>query len=65
MELMITVLLHRRDDGEWTKEELFPIRDLKIMDVTPTGSVLGAILTLSNDEKHEVDFKDIDGHRSC
>jgi hypothetical protein len=65
MELMITVMLHRRDDGEWTADELHPVKDIKILDITPTGSVLGATLTLSNGEKHEIDFKDIDGHRSC
>jgi hypothetical protein len=65
MELIVTVLLHKTDDSEWTEEELSPIRELKIMEVTPTFSALGAKLTLHNHEKFEIDFKDIDGKRSC
>ena len=65
MELMITVLLHRTDDQEWTEEELSPIKDIRIMDITPTGSALGAAITLFNGEKYNVDFKDIDGERTC
>ena len=65
MELMITVMLHKMDDNEWTEEELSPIREISIMDITPTWSALGAMITLSNDEKFEIDFKDIDGKRAC
>jgi hypothetical protein len=35
------------------------------MDVTPSGSVLGAELTLADGTKHMIDFKDIDGFKSC
>jgi hypothetical protein len=65
MELMISVMLHRTDNQEWTAEELSPIKNIKIMDITPEYSALGAILTLSNGMEYEVDFKDIDGKRSC
>lgn len=65
MELMITVMLHKTDDTDWTKDELSPLEDIKIMDVTPTGSVLGAALILANGTKHLIDFKDIDGFKSC
>lgn len=65
MELMVTVMLHRMDNGEWTDEELSPIGKLEIMDITPTGSALGANITLYNGEKYEIDFKDIDGKRTC
>jgi hypothetical protein len=65
MELMITVLLHKMGDNEWTDEELSPIRRIKILDVMPTYSALGAVITLSNHERFEIDFKDIDGHRTC
>lgn len=63
MELMITVLLHKMDDSEWTEEELSPIKDITIMEVTPSFSALGATITLSNGDVYEVDFKDIDGKR--
>jgi hypothetical protein len=65
MELMIMVLLHKTDDSEWSEEELSPIKELKITEVTPTWSALGATITLHDNEKYEIDFKDIDGRRSC
>ncbi len=65
MELNITVLLHKTDDSEWTKEELSPIMELNIFEVTASSSALGAKLTLQNNEVFEIDFKDIDGKRSC
>jgi len=65
MELMITVLLHKTDDTDWTEEELSPLKNIKLMDVTPSGSVIGAELTLTDGTKHLIDFKDIDGLRSC
>jgi hypothetical protein len=65
MELMISVMIHRMDNQEWTEEELSPIKDIKIMDIMPEYSALGATITLFNDEKYEIDFKDIDGKRSC
>ena len=65
MELMITVMLHKMDNSQWTEEDLSPIKDIRIMDITPAYSALGATITLSNNEKFEIDFKDIDGKRSC
>jgi hypothetical protein len=65
MELMITVLLHKTDDSEWTREELSPVKNIEIMDITPSYSALGANITLSDDKTYEVDFIDIDGYRSC
>jgi len=65
MELMIVALLHRRDDDEWTEEELSPIRKLEVMDIAPSLSALGARIGLADGRVFEIDFKDIDGHRSC
>ena len=65
MELMISVLLHRIDDGEWTEAELSPIRTIRIMEISPTYSPLAAVVTLAGGEEYEVDFVDIDGYRSC
>jgi len=65
MELMITVMLHKLDDSEWTTEELSPVKDIQIVEITPSGSPLGVNITLSNDEKFEIDFKDIDGKKAC
>jgi len=65
MELMITVLLHKMDDAEWTEEELSPIKAIHFMDITPTYSPLGATITLSSGKTYEVDFVNIDGNRTC
>jgi hypothetical protein len=65
MELMIAVMLHKTDNTAWTKEELSPLKEIRIMDVTPTGSVLGARITLASGEKYVIDFQEIDGLRSC
>ncbi len=65
MELMITVLLHKTDNAEWTEAELNPIQDIKIMDLTPSHSILGAEIILANGQKYEIDFKNIDGYKSC
>jgi hypothetical protein len=65
MELLICVMLHRMDDGEWTDEELDPIASYRIMEITPTLSALGAELELRDGRTIDVDFVDIDGRRSC
>jgi len=65
VELMISVMLHKRDDSDWTEDELSPVSVIDIRDVMPSGSPVGAYLTLNNGERFEVDFKDIDGKRSC
>ncbi len=65
MELMITVMLHKMNDRAWTDEELSPIKNIEILDVTPSFSALGAIITLSDDKIYEIDFRDIDGKRAC
>jgi hypothetical protein len=65
MELMITVMLHRTNDDKWTQEELSPIKEIDMVDITASYSPLGANITLSNGKKYEIDFMNIDGNRSC
>lgn len=65
MELMISVMLHKTDDSEWTTEELSPIKHIEILDVTPAHSSLGAIITLADNTTHNVFFENIDGTRMC
>jgi hypothetical protein len=65
MELMITVMLHKLDDAEWTKEELSPIANINMMEITPSNSVLGADIQLVDGKTYRIDFKNIDGYRSC
>jgi hypothetical protein len=65
MELMISVMLHKTDDTPWTPDELSPLKAIKLLDVLPSGSVVGAELTLADGAKYTVDFKDVDGFKSC
>jgi hypothetical protein len=65
IELMITVMLHKLDDGEWSEAELDPIKNLRVFDVMPSGSVSGAEITLSDGKKYLVDFNEVDGFKSC
>ena len=65
MELMITGMLHKTDHSEWSEEELSPVRKIEIIDVQPSGSVVGATITLSNGKTYEIDFDCVDGVRSC
>jgi len=58
-------MLNKTDDTPWTPEELDPVKAIRIMDVTPSGSILGAKITLAENMTHQVDFKNIDGLRSC
>ncbi|HZH70978.1 MAG TPA: DUF2264 domain-containing protein, partial [Mariniphaga sp.] len=65
MELMITVMLHKTDDTEWTTEELSPVQSFEILDVTPAFSTLGARITMADGKMYEVFFDEIDGNRRC
>jgi len=65
MELMITAFLHKMDNSDWTKEELSPISDLKVMEVSPTASPLGVEVTIQDSKKYLVDFHNMDGRRTC
>jgi len=65
MELLITVMLHKRDDSEWSTDELSPIKNIEIFEVTRSLSTMGALITLSDNREFTIDFKDVDGRRSC
>lgn len=65
MEFMITAFLHKMNDDNWTVEELSPIREIRIMDMTPSGSPLGAEITINDGSKYVVDFGNLDGKRRC
>ena len=65
MELLVSVLLHQTADAEWTDEELFPIKHLDIRRIMPSGSVLGAYVTLHDGNRYTIDFDEIDAYRRC
>lgn len=65
MELMIAALMHKTDDTDWTTEELNPVKEIRIADVTDSLSILGAEIVLADNTVCVVDFKDVDGWKSC
>lgn len=65
MELMIAAMLHKTDDTPWSPEQLSLVRQIRIMDVTPSDSVLGAEITLADGALYVVDFNEIDGFKGC
>ena len=65
VELMISVMLHKTDDSKWTRAQLSPLKKIELLDVMPSGSVIGAKLTLADGNKRVVEFKDVDGYKSC
>jgi hypothetical protein len=65
MELMIAAFLHKTDDTDWTDEELSPVKEIRILDVTPVLSPLGASITLHDGSIREIYFAELDGNRRC
>ncbi|WP_319503027.1 DUF2264 domain-containing protein [uncultured Draconibacterium sp.] len=65
MEIMITAMLHKTDDSDWTPEELSPVKSITLHDITATMAPVGATITLNDSKKYNIDFKDIDGKKTC
>lgn len=65
MELLVSLMLHKRDDRPWTERELLPIRKLDLRRIMPSGSILGAEIEMKDGGRHTVDFHEIDGLRQC
>lgn len=61
----ISVMLHKTDNTPWTKAQLSPLKNIQLLDVMPSGSVIGAKLTLADGSTRVVDFKDVDGYKAC
>ena len=62
MEVMITVMLHRLDKGEWTEDELMPVRSFEILPWAPSGQPCGVRLELKDGRKVLIDYGNLEGH---
>jgi hypothetical protein len=62
MEVLITVMLSRHDDRDWTEDELMPIRSFEILPWAPSGQPLGIRLELKNGGRYLVDFGNVEGN---
>ena len=61
MNLLVTLMLHRCDDGQWSDAELFPIEKLETPRWMESGSSCGALVNLRDGRKFAIDFAAIDG----
>lgn len=57
------VLLHRLDGGEWTEEELNPVKSLEIIPWTSSGVACGVKLALKDGHNYLIDHGHVDGRR--
>ncbi len=62
MELLITVMLHRRDDGDWTVDELMPIRSYEVLPWAPSGQPCGVRLALKDGRSITIDYGNVEGN---
>ncbi len=49
-------MLHKQHDEPWTEEELRPVQQIVYHEIAPSGSPLGATLTLRGGRTITVDF---------
>ncbi len=61
MNLLVTLLLHRCDGGEWSDAELCPIDQLETPRFMESGSSCGALVVLRDGREFAIDFAAIDG----
>lgn len=62
--LLITVMLHKTDNDNWTKEELSPIEKVEYCDVSKRGGCGAVNLLLKDGREILVDFNKIEGRLS-
>ena len=63
MEVFVTVLLHRLDGGDWTADELNPIRSLEVFPWAPSGNACAVKLALKDGRECLIDYGNVDGRR--
>jgi hypothetical protein len=61
LDLLVTIMLHRKDDRDWTGDELMPIRSMEYLPWAPSGSPCGLALVLKSNRNFLVDFRALDG----
>jgi hypothetical protein len=61
MALLVTLLLHRTDGGDWTEAELAPVAELEVLPWSPSGSPCGARVVMADGREYVVDFGTMGG----
>lgn len=62
MEVLVTVMLHRQDGGEWTQDELMPVRSFELLPWAPSGQPCGVKLELKDGREITIDFGNVEGN---
>ena len=56
MEILITVMLSRSDNGEWSQDELMPIKHFEVLPIAPSGQPCGVKLQLKSGREIVIDY---------
>jgi hypothetical protein len=64
VEILISTLLHKADNSEWTDEQLQPIASVEPLIKGVSMPLGGLVITLKSGQKYTVDFSTIDGMSS-
>lgn len=62
MEILVTVMLHRVDNEDWSAGELMPIESLEVLPWAPSGQPCGVKLQLKSGESYLVDYGNVEGN---
>jgi hypothetical protein len=62
MEVLITVMLHRKDNRNWTEAELMPILRFEILPWAPSGQPCGVRLELKDGRSILIDYGSLEGN---
>jgi len=63
VEVFITVMLHRLDDGEWTEDELMPVKYWEIIPWTDEGYPCAIRLELKDGRIFTIDYRNMNAPR--
>ncbi len=62
--ILITAMLHKTDDSQWTDEELYPVEDIKFENEESGGNYGKITIILKDGRVFEVDFREQEGRLS-
>ena len=63
MEVFVTILLHRLDNGQWEDEQLLPIAGVEILPIALSGQPCGIRLFMKDGRRILIDYGNMDGRR--
>jgi hypothetical protein len=64
VRILISVLLHKSNNNEWTEKELQPIQSIQPLVNNLPVALGGLKIKLNNGKEYKVNFKNMDGTNS-